>query len=145
MAERDEEMIRGTVQSIVFQNAENGYTVLRLRTEGGDQITVTGTIPMTLVGERLVVAEGILRIRAVDAVEPHGQLRRQAVYGQKLDQAAHAALPPKARRHLGRLRARDAGDLRKARRLVFQHIEALRTKSFHNLRGGLRADALDRA
>ena len=30
MAERDEEMIRGTVQSIVFQNAENGYTVLRL-------------------------------------------------------------------------------------------------------------------
>ena len=56
MAERDEEMIRGTVQSIVFQNAENGYTVLRLRTEGGDQITVTGTIPMTLVGERLVVA-----------------------------------------------------------------------------------------
>ena len=56
MAERDEEMIRGTVQSIVFQNAENGYTVLRLRTEGGDQITVTGTIPMTLVGERLVIA-----------------------------------------------------------------------------------------
>ena len=45
MAERDEEMIRGTVQSIV-----------RLRTEGGDQITVTGTIPMTLVGERLVIA-----------------------------------------------------------------------------------------
>ena len=34
MTERDEEMIRGTVQSIVFQNAENGYTVLRLRTEG---------------------------------------------------------------------------------------------------------------
>ena len=56
MAERDEEMIRGTVQSIVFQNAENGYTVLRLRTEGGEQITVTGTIPMTLVGERLVIA-----------------------------------------------------------------------------------------
>ena len=40
----------------MFQNAENGYTVLRLRTEGGDQITVTGTIPMTLVGERLVIA-----------------------------------------------------------------------------------------
>ena len=92
-----------------------------------------------------IVAERILRIRAVNAVQPHGQLRRQAVYGQKLDQAAHAALPPKARRHLGRLRARDAGDLRQPRRLVFQHLKALRTKPLHDLRRSLRADALDRA
>ena len=56
MAERDEEMIRGTVQGIVFQNSENGYTVLRLCTESGELITVTGTIPMTVVGERLVIA-----------------------------------------------------------------------------------------
>ena len=56
MTERDEEMIRGTVQSIIFQNSENGYTVLRLRAEDGNLITVTGTIPMTLVGERLVIA-----------------------------------------------------------------------------------------
>ena len=56
MAERDVEMIRGTVQGIVFQNSENGYTVLRLCTESGELITVTGTIPMTVVGERLVIA-----------------------------------------------------------------------------------------
>ena len=56
MTERDEEMIRGTVQSIVFQNPENGYTVLRLCAESGELVTVTGTIPMTLVGERLVIA-----------------------------------------------------------------------------------------
>ena len=56
MTERESEMIRGTVQGIVFQNAENGYTVLRLRTEGGETVTVTGTIPMTVVGERLVIA-----------------------------------------------------------------------------------------
>ena len=56
MTERESEMIRGTVQGIVFQNAENGYTVLRLRTEGGEMVTVTGTIPMTVVGERLVIA-----------------------------------------------------------------------------------------
>ena len=56
MAEREEEMIRGTVQSIVFQNQENGYTVLHLSTENGETITVTGTIPMTVVGERLVIA-----------------------------------------------------------------------------------------
>ena len=37
MTERDEEMIRGTVQSIIFQNSENGYTVLRLRAEDGNQ------------------------------------------------------------------------------------------------------------
>ena len=30
----------GTVHSIIFQNAENGYTVLRLLTEEGEVITV---------------------------------------------------------------------------------------------------------
>lgn len=49
-------MIRGTVQSVLFQNPENGYSVLKLRTEGGELVTVVGTIPMTIVGERLVIA-----------------------------------------------------------------------------------------
>lgn len=56
MIEREETMIRGTVQGVVFQNAENGYSVLRLLTEDGELITVVGTIPMTVVGERLVIA-----------------------------------------------------------------------------------------
>ena len=56
MAEREEQMIRGTVRAIVFQNHENGYSVLRLCTEAGEMITVVGIIPMTLVGERLVIA-----------------------------------------------------------------------------------------
>ncbi len=55
MDRQDEQMLRGTVQSIVFQNPENGYTVLRLCEESGELITVVGTIPMTLVGERLVI------------------------------------------------------------------------------------------
>ena len=42
-------MIRGTVQSVLFQNPENGYSVLKLRTEGGELVTVVGTIPMTIV------------------------------------------------------------------------------------------------
>lgn len=50
-----EEIIRGTVQSIVYQNSENGYAVLRILTENGEVITVVGTIPMTLLGERLIV------------------------------------------------------------------------------------------
>ena len=55
MAEREENMIRGSVQSVVFQNPENGYAVLRLQTDEGEAVTVVGTIPMTVVGERLVV------------------------------------------------------------------------------------------
>ncbi len=51
-----EEMIRGTVQSVLFQNPENGYSVLKLRTEAGELVSVVGTIPMTIVGERLVIA-----------------------------------------------------------------------------------------
>ena len=35
----------GTVQSVIFQNEENGYTVLRLVTEEGELITVVGCIP----------------------------------------------------------------------------------------------------
>ncbi len=55
MMRQEEEMIRGTVQSIVFQNPENGYTVLRLLSEDGEMLTVVGTIPMAIVGERLIV------------------------------------------------------------------------------------------
>ena len=35
----------GTVHSVIFQNAENGYTVLRLLTEEGEVVTVVGCIP----------------------------------------------------------------------------------------------------
>ena len=55
MDRQDEQMLRGTVQSVVFQNPENGYTVLRLCEESGELITVVGIIPMTVVGERLVI------------------------------------------------------------------------------------------
>ena len=56
MTRQEEQMIRGTVQSVLFQNPENGYSVLKLRTEEGELVTVVGTIPMTIVGERLVIA-----------------------------------------------------------------------------------------
>ena len=48
-------MLYGTVAAIVFQNQENGYTVLRLRSQDEEMITVVGTIPMTVVGERLAI------------------------------------------------------------------------------------------
>ena len=45
----------GTVHSVIFQNAENGYTVLRLLTEDGEVITVVGCIPCVAPGEHLAV------------------------------------------------------------------------------------------
>ena len=48
----------GTVHSIIFQNAENGYTVLRLLTEEGEVITVVGCIPCVAPGEKLT-ADGL--------------------------------------------------------------------------------------
>ena len=46
----------GTVHSIIFQNAENGYTVLRLLTEEGEVVTVVGCIPCVAPGEHLTVS-----------------------------------------------------------------------------------------
>ena len=46
----------GTVHSIIFQNAENGYTVLRLLTEEGEVVTVVGCIPCVVPGEHLAVS-----------------------------------------------------------------------------------------
>ena len=51
----EQEILRGTVQSIVYQNQENGYAVLRLTAETGELVTVVGTIPMAVLGEQMVV------------------------------------------------------------------------------------------
>ncbi len=52
-----EELIcrEGVIHSVIFQNAENGYTVLRLLTEEGEAVTVVGCIPCAAPGERLTV------------------------------------------------------------------------------------------
>ena len=53
--EREYELLQGTVQSVTFQNPENGYTVLRLLEDSGEFVTVVGTIPMAVAGEKLVI------------------------------------------------------------------------------------------
>lgn len=50
-----QEIIRGTVLAVLFQNQENGYTVIRFTTEEQITITVVGTIPMCTPGEKLVI------------------------------------------------------------------------------------------
>ena len=48
MPEHPEEQstLEGTVSSIIFQNEENGYTILRLDA-GEEEMTVVGSMPAT--------------------------------------------------------------------------------------------------
>lgn len=55
MTEQELEILQGTVSAVVYQNYENGYSVLRLGIGGGQNVTVVGTIPRPAVGERLMV------------------------------------------------------------------------------------------
>ena len=48
------EILQGAVAAVVYQNYDNGYAVLRLNC-GGTTVTVVGTIPMPVIGERLMV------------------------------------------------------------------------------------------
>lgn len=43
----------GTVDEIIYTNEENGYTVLRLETDSGDTVTVTGCLPFAAPGEQI--------------------------------------------------------------------------------------------
>ena len=47
----EETTIMGTVLSVVFQNEENGYAVLRLVTDDGELLTLVGCVPCAAPGE----------------------------------------------------------------------------------------------
>ena len=49
----EETTIMGTVLSVVFQNEENGYAVLRLVTDDGEILTLVGCVPCAAPGENL--------------------------------------------------------------------------------------------
>ena len=49
----EETTIIGTVLSVVFQNEENGYAVLRLVTDDGELLTLVGCVPCAAPGENL--------------------------------------------------------------------------------------------
>ena len=55
LAEQELEIIQGSVAAVVYQNYDNGYSVLRLSVGNGQTVTVVGTIPLPVVGERLMV------------------------------------------------------------------------------------------
>lgn len=51
----EQDLISGTIAAVVFQNHENGYAVIKLDCDEGGLITVVGTIPAPVAGERLIV------------------------------------------------------------------------------------------
>ena len=55
---RDRLELIGTVKTVIFQNEENGYTVLRLDVGGDEPVTVVGCLPYAAPGEGLTV-EGV--------------------------------------------------------------------------------------
>ena len=55
MQEAEQTYIAGTVETVVYQNQENGYTVLRLDAGEGRSLTVVGCLPGVAPGEGITV------------------------------------------------------------------------------------------
>ncbi|MBP5167092.1 MAG: ATP-dependent RecD-like DNA helicase [Oscillospiraceae bacterium] len=49
--------LSGSVESVIFSNDENGYTVMRLALDGGGKVTLVGTAPYAAPGE-IITAVG---------------------------------------------------------------------------------------
>ena len=47
--------LAGSVAAVIYQNEENGYTVLRLDTDDGGTATVVGCLPFAVPGEQLLL------------------------------------------------------------------------------------------
>ena len=48
--------LTGTVETVIFKNEENGYTVLRLRSDSGELVTVVGCFPFAAPGESMILS-----------------------------------------------------------------------------------------
>lgn len=48
--------LSGTVETVIYRNEDNGYTVLRLRDGNGELVTVVGTFPYAASGETMIIS-----------------------------------------------------------------------------------------
>lgn len=48
--------LSGTIDSVIYKNEDNGYTVLRLKDENGEIVTVVGTFPYAAPGESMIIS-----------------------------------------------------------------------------------------
>ena len=54
--ELDYQELTGTVETVIFKNEENGYTILRLRGDSGETVTVLGCFPFAAPGESVIAS-----------------------------------------------------------------------------------------
>ncbi len=81
-----DEPVEGIVHSVIFQNPENGYAVIRLLTEEGEIVTVVGCIPSAAPGEGMAVS-------GVWETHPqHGQQLRAVELDRRLPEDKAAVL-----------------------------------------------------
>ena len=71
--------ITGVVNSIIYRNAENGWTVLELALDSGEKLTVVGTLALANAGERL---------------ELTGEYTSHPKYGSQFKASAYHTLAP---------------------------------------------------
>ncbi|MCD7920478.1 MAG: ATP-dependent RecD-like DNA helicase [Clostridiales bacterium] len=55
MEKTELEQLEGTVSAVIFQNQENGYSVLRLKAGRGEAVTVVGILPGVCTGMHLLL------------------------------------------------------------------------------------------
>ena len=48
--------LSGTVETVIFKNEENGYTVLKLKDDNGETVTVVGCFPFAAPGESMIAS-----------------------------------------------------------------------------------------
>lgn len=77
--------LSGSVQSVIYKNEENGYTVLRLTDENGELVTVVGCFPYAAPGESMI-ASGTWTTHNV-----HGR-QFKAEYAQRLLPSSASAI-----------------------------------------------------
>ena len=51
----EQEKLSGSVESIIYANEENGYTILDFGTDQNELVTLVGTIPYVAEGDELTV------------------------------------------------------------------------------------------
>lgn len=56
MDENELVTVDGTVEAVIYQNEDTGYSVLRLTQTEGEEITVVGLLPQVCMGEELTLA-----------------------------------------------------------------------------------------
>ena len=75
--------LTGTIENIIYRNADNGYTVLELFSEEGEHITAVGSLALCNRGERVTLT---------------GQYASHPKYGRQFKAASAKTLAPRRRR-----------------------------------------------